>query len=107
MAGPRGFDSANKIDRIKRHKLVDTADIPIAATVTAADAQNRATFPTLVRKAKKTTPTIAHFWPNKGYTDPTVTGPPRKPGSASRSCPRRNPPAASPAAGSSNAPTAR
>ena len=47
VAGPRGFDGAKKVDGIKRHILVDTAGIPIAATVTPANVQDRAAFPAL------------------------------------------------------------
>ena len=47
VAGPRGFDGAKKVDGIKRHILVDTAGILIAATVTPANVQDRAAFPAL------------------------------------------------------------
>lgn len=72
VTGPRGFDGAKKVDGIKRHVLVDTAGILIAATVTAANVQDRAAFPDLLGKAKKTAPTVAHVWLDKGYTGPTV-----------------------------------
>lgn len=72
VAGPRGFDGAKKVDGIKRHILVDTAGILVAAVVTAADVQDRAAFPALLRKATKIAPTIAHLWCDKGYTGQTV-----------------------------------
>jgi transposase len=72
VAGPRGFDGAKKVDGIKRHILVDTAGILIAATVTPANVQDRAAFPALLRKAKRVAPTIAHLWLDKGYTGHTV-----------------------------------
>jgi transposase len=74
VAGPRGFDGAKKVHGIKRHILVDTAGILIAATVTPANVQDRAAFPALLRKAKRVAPTIAHLWLDKGYTGHTYTG---------------------------------
>lgn len=71
-AGPRGFDGAKKGDGIKRDILVDTAGILVAAVATAADAQDRAAFPALLRKVKRVAPTIAHIWLDKGYTGHTV-----------------------------------
>ena len=38
-----------------------------------ADVQDRVAFPTLLRKAKRIVPTIAHVWVDKGYTGHTVT----------------------------------
>ena len=72
VAGPRGFDGAKKVGGIKRHILVDTAGIRIAATVTPANVPDCAAFPARLRKAKNTTPTVAHVWLDKGYTGPTV-----------------------------------
>lgn len=72
VAGPRGFDGANKIDGIKRHVLVDSAGILVAAVITEADVQDRAAFPKLLRKAKRVAPTITHVWVDKGYTGSTV-----------------------------------
>jgi transposase len=72
VAGPRGFDGAKKVDGVKRHILVDTAGILVAALVTPANMQDRAAFPTLLRQAKRIAPTIAHVWRDKGYTGTTV-----------------------------------
>lgn len=69
MTGPRGFDGAKKVDGLKRHVLIDSADVLVAAIVTPADAQDRAAFPTLLDKARRVAPTISHaqlpddWWP--------------------------------------------
>ena len=68
VAGPRGFDGAKKVDGVKRHVLVDSGGILVAAVVTEANVQDRAAFPELLRKAKRIAPTIAHVWVDKGYT---------------------------------------
>lgn len=73
MTGPRGIDGAKKVDGVKRHVLVDSAGILIAAAVTAANVQDRTAFPRLLRKAKHVAPTIAHVRLDKGYTGQTVT----------------------------------
>ena len=73
VAGPRGFDGAKKVDGVKRHVLVDSGGILVAAVVTEANMQDRAVFPKLLRKAKRVAPTIAHVWLDKGYTGQTVT----------------------------------
>jgi hypothetical protein len=72
VAGPRGFDGAKKVDGVKRHILVDSAGMLIAALVTAANVADRAIFPKLLRKAKWIAPTIAHIWPDNGYTGQTT-----------------------------------
>jgi transposase len=45
VAGPRGFGSAKKVDGVKRHVLVDSAGILVAAVVTPATTLDRAAFP--------------------------------------------------------------
>jgi transposase len=72
VSGPRGFDGAKKVDGINRHILVDSAGMLVAAVVTAADVQDRAAFPALLRQAKRIAPTIAHVWLDKGHTGATV-----------------------------------
>jgi putative transposase len=72
VAGPRGFDGAKKVDGVKRHVLLDSAGILVAALVTPADVQDRAAFPKLRRKAKRTAPTISQVWVDKSYTGQTV-----------------------------------
>jgi Transposase DDE domain len=44
VAGPRGFHSANKVDGVKRHLIVDSGGILVAAVVTEANVQDRAAF---------------------------------------------------------------
>jgi transposase len=72
VAGPRGFDGAKKVDGVKRHMLVDFTGVLVAAVVTEADVQDRAAFPTLLRKAKRVVPAITHVWVDKGYTGQVV-----------------------------------
>lgn len=72
VAGPRGFDGAKKVDGVKRHILVDSGGILVAAVLTPANIQDRAAFPKLLRKAKRVAPSIAHVWLDKGYTGSTV-----------------------------------
>ncbi len=74
VAGPRGFDGAKKVDGVKRHVLVDSSGVLIAAVVTPADVRDRAAFPKLLRKAKRIAPTSSHVWVDKGHTGQTVTG---------------------------------
>ena len=109
MAGPRGFDGTKKVDGIKRHIRVDTAGILVAAVVTSADMADRAAFPALLRKATTIAPTIAHVWPDKGYTGQTVAEAPARTGVSIEIVSGPNPPTGSGSshtAGSSNAPTA-
>ena len=73
VAGPRGFDGAKKVDDVKRHVLVDSAGILVAAVVTPASVQDRTAFPKLLRKAKRLAPTITHVWLDNGYIGTTVT----------------------------------
>jgi transposase len=72
VAGPRGFDGAKKVDGVKRHVMVDSAGILVAAVVTAANVQDRSAFPRLLRQAKRIAPSITHVWADKGYTGSTV-----------------------------------
>jgi transposase len=72
VTGPRGFDGAKKVDGLKRHILVDSGGILVAAVVTAADVGDRAAFPALLHQAKRAAPTIAHLWLDKGYTGEKV-----------------------------------
>ncbi|WP_131810548.1 hypothetical protein [Mycolicibacter sinensis] len=108
MAGPRGFEGAKKIDGFKRHILVDSAGIMVAA----ADVQDRAAFPELLGEVTRVAPTIAHLWlDNYTRTTPAPPSPiqPPRPASASTSFPAQNQPAGtsySHAAGLPNLPIA-
>lgn len=101
VTGPRGFDGAKKIDGAKRHVLVDSAGVLVAAVVTPADVQDRPAFPKLLRKAKRIAPTISHVSVDKGYTGQTSPPPQSKPVSRWTWCRGRNP-----ATGSSSNPAA-
>jgi putative transposase len=52
--------------------LVDSGAILVAALVIEANVQDRAAFPTLLRRAKRIIPTIAHVWVDNGYTSSTA-----------------------------------
>ncbi|KAA8961614.1 MAG: transposase [Mycobacterium sp.] len=65
VAGPRGFDGAKKVDSVKRHVLVDSAGVLLAAILTSADVTDRAAFPALLRKPRRVAPTISHLWVDK------------------------------------------
>jgi len=109
VARPRRFDGATKVHGVKRHMLVDTSGILVAAIVTPANVQDRAAFPTLLREARRVAPTIRHIGLDKGYTGHVVAGAANRPASASTSCQGQNQPPdsrSSRAGGSSNAPTA-
>jgi len=73
VAGPRGFDGAKEVDGVKRHVLVDSAGVLVAAVVTEANVQDRVAFPKLLGKVKRIAPTIGHVWVDKGYTGQAVT----------------------------------
>ena len=72
VVGPRGFDGAKKIDGIKRHILVDSGGLLLSVEVTAADVQDRAILPGLIKAAKKHCPDLTKIWADKGYTGPTT-----------------------------------
>ncbi|HZA82423.1 MAG TPA: transposase, partial [Actinomycetes bacterium] len=52
VRGPRGFDGAKKLGGIKRHVVVDTLGLLVAALVTAASVQDRAAVPRLLGRAR-------------------------------------------------------
>lgn len=72
MTGPRGFDGAKKIDGMKRHILVDTDGLLLSVEVTAADTQDRAILPALIKTAQKHCPGLNKIWAAKGYQGPTT-----------------------------------
>ena len=72
VAGPRGFDGAKKVDGVKRRIIVDTTGLLLGVHVTAANVQDRAAFPTLLRKTMRVCPTIRKVRADKGYTGQVV-----------------------------------
>jgi transposase len=62
----------SKVAGEKRHILIDSGGILIAAVVTPGDTQHRAVFPAVLRQAKPIAPTIGHIWLDKGYTSEGV-----------------------------------
>jgi transposase len=72
VTGPPEFDGAKKVDGVKRHILVDSGGILVAAVATPADVQDRAAFPARLRQATPIAPTIGHVWVDKGYTGDAI-----------------------------------
>jgi hypothetical protein len=73
VAGPPGFDGAKKVHGVKRHILVDSGAVLVAAVITTANVQDRGAFPRLMRNVLCVAPTIRHLWLDNGYTGQTVT----------------------------------
>jgi hypothetical protein len=64
LSGDRSarFRWRQKMDGVKRHVLVGFGDILVAVVVTRANVQDRAAFPKLLCRTKRTAPTIACVW---------------------------------------------
>ncbi len=101
VTGPRGFDGAKKVDGVKRHVLVDSGGILVAALVTPANVQDRAAFPQAAAQGQADRthhrprlggqglhrPTVADAATKAGVTVDVVSGP--KPGRGFIVQPRR------------------
>lgn len=72
VTGPRGLDGAKEIDGVKRHILVDTDSPLLSVVVTAANTQDRAVPPSLIRSAKQQCPLITKIWAEKSYQGPAT-----------------------------------
>ena len=66
-AGPRGFDAGKKISGRKRHLLVDTIGLLIAAIVHRADIQDRDGAPLLLATMRSAFPWLRHVFADAGY----------------------------------------
>ena len=65
--GPRGYDAGKKINGRKRHLLVDTMGLLIAAIVHRADIQNRDGAPQLLATMCSTFPWLRHVFADAAY----------------------------------------
>jgi putative transposase len=68
VGGIRGYDGGKKLSGRKRHLLVDTLGLVLTATVHAADMQDRAAVPHVLRGVKERFGRLAHIWLDQGYT---------------------------------------
>jgi transposase len=66
-AGPRGYDAGKKINGRKRHLLVDTIGLMIAAIVHRADIQDRDGAPLLLATMRSAFPWLRHVFADAGY----------------------------------------
>lgn len=65
--GPRGYDAGKKINGRKRHLLVDTTGLLIAAIVHRADIQDRDGAPQLLATMRSTFPSLRHVFADAAY----------------------------------------
>src|SRR5215831_19879785 len=66
-AGPRGYDAGKKVNGRKRHLLVDTMGLLIAAIVHRADIQDRDGAPQLLATMRSTFPWLRHIFADAAY----------------------------------------
>ncbi|WP_419247517.1 transposase [Wolbachia endosymbiont of Rhagoletis indifferens] len=66
--GSRGYDAGKKIKGRKRHIVVDTVGLIIAADVHSASVQDRDGALNLFTQAKCKAPTLRKFFADQGYT---------------------------------------
>jgi transposase len=65
--GPRGYDAGKKIKGRKRHILTDTNGLLVAATVHAADIQDRDGAAPLLAAIRRPFPWLRHVFADGGY----------------------------------------
>ncbi|MCG5242401.1 IS5 family transposase [Azospirillum doebereinerae] len=70
--GPRGYDAGKRIKGRKRHLLSDTNGLLVAATVHAADVQDRDGAPALLASIRTLFPWLRHVFADGGYTGPKL-----------------------------------
>jgi putative transposase len=68
VGGERGYDGAKKLAGRKRHLLVDTNGLVIAATVHAANIMDRDGIRLLLEPLKGRLARLRHLWLDAGYT---------------------------------------
>jgi transposase len=66
-AGPHGYDAGKKINGRKRHLLVDTMGLLIAAIVHRADIQDRDGAPRLLAAMRSAFPWLRHIFADAAY----------------------------------------
>ena len=70
--GIRGFDAGKKVKGRKRHIVVDTLGLLIAAMVHAADIQDRDGAPGLLASLRKAFPWLRHLFADGAYAGPKL-----------------------------------
>ncbi len=70
--GPRGYDAGKRIKGRKRHLLSDTNGLLVAATVHAADVQDRDGAPPLLASIRGLFPWLRHVFADGGYAGPKL-----------------------------------
>ena len=70
--GLRGFDAGKKVMGRKRHIVVDTLGLLIAAVVHAADIQDRDGAPVLLAQIRKAFPWLRHLFADGAYAGPKL-----------------------------------
>lgn len=70
--GPRGYDAGKRIKGRKRHLLSDTNGLLVAATVHAADVQDRDGAPALLASIQSLFPWLRHVFADGGYAGPKL-----------------------------------
>jgi putative transposase len=68
VGGIRGYDGGKRLSGRKRHLLVDTLGLVLTVTVHAANLQDRAAVPQVLRDIKERFCRLAHIWLDQGYT---------------------------------------
>jgi putative transposase len=68
VGGPRGFDGGKKVNGRKRHLLVDTQGLVIAAKVHAASIMDRDGIKLLLEPLQGAVARLKHLWLDAGYT---------------------------------------
>jgi len=70
--GIRGYDASKKIDGRKRHIVVDTLGLLLAAMVHAASIQDRDGAPGLLASIRKAFPWLRHIFADGAYAGPKL-----------------------------------
>lgn len=70
QGGPRGFDGGKKLSGRKRHVLVDTQGLLVAAIVHPANVHDRDGARAVLTAAKRVSGRLTHVWADRGYTGP-------------------------------------
>ncbi len=72
--GIRGFDAGKKINRRKRHSVVDTLDLMVGLVIHSAGIQDRDGAPGVLKTILKRWPWLRHIFADGGYAGPKLKG---------------------------------
>lgn len=70
--GPRGFDTAKKMNGRKRHVVTDTTGLLLAAEVHPADMQDRDDAPLVIGAVHNLFPWLRHLFADSAYNGPNL-----------------------------------